>query len=198
MLTPFTTTVSPGLQSSQLPPCSAARSTTTEPGFIPCTMSAVMRIGARRPGISAVVMTASDLAMWRLQHLGLLLLLFLGDLFRVAALGLRVLEAFDLDELGAQALHLLFDRFANVERFDHRTEASRGGDGLEPGHTGAEDQHLGRRNGASRGHQHREELGDRRRGEQNGVVARPRWSASSRRPCSARASCAESCRPRSR
>ncbi len=65
IVTPFSTTVWPGLQSSQLPPCSAARSTMTEPGRIPRTISAVMRMGARRPGMSAVVMQASDLAMWR-------------------------------------------------------------------------------------------------------------------------------------
>ena len=55
MVTPLTTTFSPGLVASQLPPCSAARSTITEPSFIEATMSFVMRIGARFPGMSAVV-----------------------------------------------------------------------------------------------------------------------------------------------
>src|SRR5262249_50324769 len=59
MVTPWTTTRSPGLVSSQLPPCSAARSTMTAPGCIFWTMAAVTRIGARLPGMSAVVMQTS-------------------------------------------------------------------------------------------------------------------------------------------
>ena len=43
----------------QLPPRSAARSTTTEPGFMAATMSAVHSSGAGRFGISAVVITMS-------------------------------------------------------------------------------------------------------------------------------------------
>ncbi len=42
-----------------MPPRSAARSTITEPGFIAATISVVSRIGAGRPGIKAVVITAS-------------------------------------------------------------------------------------------------------------------------------------------
>ena len=48
----------------------------------------------------------------------------------------------DLDELGAQALDLLLDDRARVERLDHRAEAARGGDRLQAGHAGAEHQHL--------------------------------------------------------
>ncbi len=44
---------------SQLPPCSAARSTTTEPGFIKSTISLGQSFGAGIPGISAVVITIS-------------------------------------------------------------------------------------------------------------------------------------------
>ena len=50
----------PGCDSSQLPPWSAARSTTTEPGFIPSTIAVVTRMGALRPGTAAVVMTTSE------------------------------------------------------------------------------------------------------------------------------------------
>ena len=39
-------------------------SNTTEPGFMALTMAAVTSFGAGRPGISAVVMTMSCLAMW--------------------------------------------------------------------------------------------------------------------------------------
>ena len=44
---------------SQFPPCSAARSTTTDPGFMSATISAGHSFGAGRPGINAVVMTIS-------------------------------------------------------------------------------------------------------------------------------------------
>ncbi len=49
----------PGTVVSTLPPCSAARSTVTEPGFIEAIMSARMSFGAGRPGMSAVVMMMS-------------------------------------------------------------------------------------------------------------------------------------------
>src|SRR6185503_10242748 len=46
IVTLFRTTVSPGWVSSQFPPMSAARSTMTDPGFIPATAAAGMRRGA--------------------------------------------------------------------------------------------------------------------------------------------------------
>ena len=49
----------PGCVSAQLPPFSAARSTITEPFFMLFTISSVMRIGAGRLGMSAVVMMMS-------------------------------------------------------------------------------------------------------------------------------------------
>src|SRR5882762_1228839 len=54
----------PGFVTSQLPPVSAARSTITAPGFIPRTASAVIRTGARFPGIAAVVITTSASRTW--------------------------------------------------------------------------------------------------------------------------------------
>ncbi len=59
IFTSCSTTVSPGSVSSQLPPDSPARSTITDPGFIPRTASSVTSFGAGRPGTSAVVMTTS-------------------------------------------------------------------------------------------------------------------------------------------
>ena len=59
ILTSWRMMLSPGSDSSQLPPVSAARSTITEPGFIRSTASSVTRIGARRPGTAAVVITTS-------------------------------------------------------------------------------------------------------------------------------------------
>ena len=61
---PSVTTVSPDLARAQLPPCSTARSTITDPGFIEPTCSAETSLGAGRPGMSAVVTTMSCLRMW--------------------------------------------------------------------------------------------------------------------------------------
>src|SRR5207237_3111188 len=60
--TPPTSRTSPGFRPSVLPPVSAARSTITEPGHIRATISLVTRIGARRPGTAAVVITTSAAA----------------------------------------------------------------------------------------------------------------------------------------
>ena len=65
IVTPSTVVVSPGVVASQLPPASAARSTTTEPWRIDSTIARVIRIGAGRPGMSAVVITTSESATWR-------------------------------------------------------------------------------------------------------------------------------------
>ena len=59
MVTPCFTTTCPGCVNSQLPPCSAAMSTMTLPGFIDCTISAVISFGAGFPGMRAVVMMMS-------------------------------------------------------------------------------------------------------------------------------------------
>ena len=47
IVTSCRTMVSPGTVSSQLPPCSPARSTITDPGRIASTVSALTSIGAR-------------------------------------------------------------------------------------------------------------------------------------------------------
>ena len=59
IVTSYLTTVSPGTLSSQLPPCSPARSTITDPGRIALTVSALTSTGAGLPGTSAVVMMTS-------------------------------------------------------------------------------------------------------------------------------------------
>ncbi len=59
IVTSCDSTVSPGFESAQLPPVSAARSTITEPARIDATISAVISFGAGRPGICAVVTTRS-------------------------------------------------------------------------------------------------------------------------------------------
>ena len=55
------TTVWPGSVSCS-PPVSAARSRITDPGPMLATPAAVIRVGAARPGIAAVVMITSRLA----------------------------------------------------------------------------------------------------------------------------------------
>ena len=111
MVTPCRTTTSSGSVSSQLPPASAARSTITEPGRMPATVSSVTRRGAGRPGTSAVVMTTSKSFVFsasssccRCGSLG-------RQRLRVAALVLGVGDAeVELEELGAEALDLLLHR----------------------------------------------------------------------------------------
>lgn len=59
MVLPSTSTTSPFLVYSQLPPVSAAKSTTTEPLFMESTISLVISLGASFPGIKAVVIIMS-------------------------------------------------------------------------------------------------------------------------------------------
>ena len=58
--TPLWSTTSPATVSSQLPPWSAAMSTTTAPSAMPSTIDVVNSTGALRPGTAAVVMTTSE------------------------------------------------------------------------------------------------------------------------------------------
>ena len=75
--TPPCSTTSPALVSSQLPPWSAAMSTTTAPLATPSTTDVVSSTGALRPGTAAVVMTTSgrptssaSVAPWRSSSSG--------------------------------------------------------------------------------------------------------------------------------
>ncbi len=58
------TTTSSGTEPSTLPPLAVAMSTTTLPGRMLATISAVSSRGAGRPGTSAVVMTTSTSRHW--------------------------------------------------------------------------------------------------------------------------------------
>src|SRR5688500_14473112 len=62
IVTPSFTVTVPGAVSSQFPPVSAAMSTTTEPGRMARTISALTSLGAGRPGTAAVVITMSAAA----------------------------------------------------------------------------------------------------------------------------------------
>ena len=87
---------------------SAARSTTTEPCRIAATIARVTRIGAGRPGMSAVVITTSDVGDVPRDELLLEAVGLLGELLRVAAGALAVaLGQLDRDERRAEALDLL-------------------------------------------------------------------------------------------
>jgi len=132
----------PGTVSSQLPPASAARSTTTLPSRMASTMARVMSLGAGLPGISAVVTMMSTSAtegadtvcvrdhasMKPIAHLPHLTFGLLGEeghlggnelgghLLGVPAAALSALgKPRHLQELGPQALHLLLHRGTGVE-----------------------------------------------------------------------------------
>ena len=57
--TPWRSTVWPQTVPAQLPPWATAKSTTTEPGRIPASISSEISMGARRPGTWAVQITMS-------------------------------------------------------------------------------------------------------------------------------------------
>ena len=111
----------------------------------------------------------------RRGHLGSQQLLLLGQVLgrllpgvpTGAVLGLEV----EFYEFGPQALYLFFRRRPHVVGADHRSEAPGGGDGLEAGHPRSHHQDLGRWDGARRGHEHGEELGQMLGRGQPGTVA---------------------------
>ena len=129
ILTSWRTTVCPGSVSSQLPPASPARSTITEPGFIPSTASAVTSRGAGRPGHERG--RDDDVEAFDRLRQGLLLAraLLLGQLARVAALAAG-LEA-EVQPLRAQRSHLLGDLRAHVVAGRAGSQALGGGDRLQ-------------------------------------------------------------------
>ena len=102
MVTPCFTTTLPGTVSSQLPPCSAARSTITLPGFIDRTISAVISFGAGLPGISAVVMMMSTSFACLREHRALGLLEAFAHHLGVAADARAFFLVIDGQELAAQ------------------------------------------------------------------------------------------------
>ena len=148
-----------------------ARSTITEPGCIRSTVEAGISSGAGRPGTAAVVMITSDSGRPLGQTFLLLAKNFVGRFLGVSTCAGQVGAGVDFDELAAETFDLLFHDRAGVVRLDHSAESARGADGHQPGHTGADHQHLGRRNIARGGGQQREELRQLVRGDQHGLVA---------------------------
>ncbi len=66
----------------------------------------------------------------------------------------------EVEEAGAQGLDLLLDRRPRIERAHDRSQPAGGHDGGQPGHTGPDDEHLGRRDRAGRSHEERKEAAE--------------------------------------
>jgi hypothetical protein len=169
MFTSLAMTCSPGWVRAQLPPDSAAMSTMMAPYFMRLIMSVVMMIGAFLPGMAAVVMTTSDMATALASFSVCWAFLFGGQVAGVTA-GAVGRNA-GIDELGAERFDLLTGGGTHVVGFDHGAQTLAGGNGLQAGDTGANDQHAGRADGAGGGGQHREELGAAGGGDQAALVA---------------------------
>ncbi|MDQ7087573.1 MAG: hypothetical protein Q9Q13_06825 [Acidobacteriota bacterium] len=107
------------------------------------------------------------------HHLALPAVEFFTEFLGVTALvfgggGLQL----QLDELPTEALHLFLDRGADIVGMDHCAQALGGGDRLESGDAGADDEDMGRREGAGRGHFHGEQPGQGVGRQQHRLVAR--------------------------
>ena len=137
------------------------------------------------PGTSAVVMITSDLPICTVSAWRWVSCSSGRQLAGVAALGLGVAEALDLEELRAERLDLLLDGGADVEGGDDGAEPARGGDRLQAGDAGAEHEHLGGRDRARGGHQHREEAAasPARRSARRGSRATVAWLESASIDC---------------
>ena len=103
------------------------------------------------------------------QRLLLLGLLLVGELARVAALAGRLDP--EVEPLGAERLDLLGDLGAHVVARRLRAQAPRRGQRLQARDADAEHEHLGRRDRARRGHQHRVEARRVLGAEQRRLVA---------------------------
>ena len=134
----------------------------------PCR--AVTSSGAGRPGTAAVVISTSDSATygasssrWRTARSS-------RHLPGVAAGALDRLQV-QLDEGGAHRAHLVGGGGPHVVGLDDGAEPLGGRDRLQPGDPGPEHQHPGRRHGAGRGHEQREEPRQPHRRLQRAAVA---------------------------
>ena len=76
-----------------------------------------------------------------------------------------------VEKLRAERFDLLFHRWTNVRRFDHRAQTLGRCDSLQTGHARTENQHARRLHGAGGGHQHRHEARIERGGQQHRLVA---------------------------
>ena len=147
-------------------------------------MSALTSRGAGRPGISAVVMTMSCLAMCDGDQRRLLGLVGVRHFLGVAARGLGLLEllVLDGDEFGAERFDLLLGGGAHVGRGDDGAEPPRGGDRLQAGDADAHDEGPGGGHRAGRRHHHRQARGRIRRPRRSRRDSRRDWPGRTARP----------------
>ena len=138
---------------------------------MPRTASAVISSGAGRPGIAAVVTMMSCLAAFSVEGVAHLRVLLVGQRPGVAALALGVGDEVEFQRPAAERGDLLPGGAADVEAGDDRAEALGGGDRLQAGDAGAEDEDLGRRHGAGGGGHHPEEAARLAGGDQRRRVA---------------------------
>ena len=124
-------------------------------------MSSETSLGAGRPGISAVVMMMSCLAMCVGDERGLLGLILLGHFLSVAAgrLGLLELVVLDGEELRAEQFDLLLGGRAHVGGGDDRAHPARRRNRLQARYAHTHDEDAGGGNRAGRRHHHRQGAG---------------------------------------
>ena len=119
---------------------------------MPDTPAAVMRIGARRPRTSAVVITTWTISQGRRQQLLLACVERLRLRDGVAAGGRAGLVNVQRHEGGPQALDLFAGGGTDIIGLRDGAQASGGRDGLQAGHARAEHEYARGRQRAGGGH----------------------------------------------
>ena len=190
IFTSWRTTVSPGSVSSQLPPASPARSTIDRARLHPPHGLAGDELRRRPPGHER----GRDDDVEALDRVGQRLLLaralLLGQLACVAALaaGLQT----QVEPLRAERLHLLGDLRAHVIAGRARAQALGRRERLQAGDADTQHEHLGGRDRAGGGHQHRVEAPHLLGARAARPCSRRRCSARTARPSTGRGRCAGS------
>ena len=135
------------------------------------SVSAVMRMGGRRPKTCAAAMTTSDSAQVFFIDFALFRQLFRRQFPGVALRGLAGFAEVDLEKLRAEGFHLFLNHGTRVVSDDFRAQPFRGRDGLQAGHADPDDEHLrGQNRARCRGH-HGKNLAGMGRGQNDGHVA---------------------------
>ena len=171
MVTPCFTTTSPGSVSSQLPPCSAAMSTMTLPGFMRLHHLGGDQLRRRLAGDQRGGDDDVDFLGLLGEHLALGLLEALAHHLGVAAAAGAFFLVVDLDELAAQRLDLVGHFGARVVGAHDGAQAGGGADRGQAGDAGADDEDLGRRHLARGGDLAGEEAAEGVGGLDHGAVA---------------------------
>ena len=162
---------SPGTDPSMLPPDSAARSTSTDPGFIAATMA---RRHEPRSGTAGNGRGRQDDVGCRDVRREQLLLpagTVFGELLRVSAARFGRAEV-EVDERAADRAHFVGGCRAHVVGRDHPAEPLRGRDRLQTRDTRAEHEHARRSERSGGGHRHAEHAPERVGRDRHESVAR--------------------------